>query len=63
MLETEGNIVNRDTERLARVERALSKIDDGTYGFSDVSGKPIPQARLDATPEAVNTVEEQQAGE
>jgi DnaK suppressor protein len=63
LLETEGNIVNRDTERLARVERALGKIDDGTYGFSDVSGKPIPEARLDATPEAVNTVEEQQASE
>lgn len=63
MLETEGNIVSRDTERLARVERALRKLDEGTYGFSDVSGKPIPEARLEATPEAVNTVEEQRASE
>ena len=63
MLETEGNIVRRDGERLARVERALRKIDEGTYGFSDVSGKPIPEARLEATPEAINTVEEQEASE
>jgi DnaK suppressor protein len=63
MLETEGNILSRDAERLAQVERALRKIEEGTYGSSDVSGKPIPQARLEATPEAVNTAEEQQASE
>jgi DnaK suppressor protein len=63
LLETEGNIVRRDADRLARVERALRKIDEGTYGLSDVSGKPIPEARLEATPEAVNTVEEQRASE
>jgi DnaK suppressor protein len=63
MLETEGNLVNRDIGRLARVERALQKIDEGTYGFSDVSGQPIPDARLDAMPEAINTVQEQSASE
>ncbi len=63
MLETEGNLLSRDNDRLARVERALRKIDEGTYGFSDVSGKPIPEARLEATPDAVNTVQEQEAGE
>jgi len=63
MLETEGNIVNRDNSRLSRVERALQKIDEGTYGFSDVSGRPIPEARLEATPDAINTVHEQAASE
>ncbi len=63
MLETEGNLVSRDIERLSRIERALSKIDEGTYGFSDVSGKPIPVARLEATPDAINTVQEQEANE
>ncbi|HME41356.1 MAG TPA: hypothetical protein VKG63_20540 [Steroidobacteraceae bacterium] len=63
MLETEGNIVNRDNSRLSRVERALQKIDDGTYGFSDLSGQPIPEARLEATPDAINTVQEQAASE
>ena len=63
MLETEGNLVNRDIDRLARVERALHKIDEGTYGFSDVSGQPIPDARLEAMPDALNTVQEQGASE
>jgi DnaK suppressor protein len=63
MLETEGNLLNRDIDRLARVERALHKIDEGTYGFSDVSGQPIPDARLEAMPDAINTVQEQGASE
>jgi DnaK suppressor protein len=63
ILETEGNLVNRDIDRLARVERALRKIDEGTYGFSDVSGQPIPDARLEALPDAINTVQEQGASE
>ena len=63
MLETEGNLVSRDIDRLARVERALQKIDEGTYGFSDVSGQPIPDARLEAMPEAINTVQEQRKHE
>jgi DnaK suppressor protein len=63
LLETEGNLANRTEQRLAQVERALRKLDEGTYGFSDVSGKPIPEARLEATPEAINTVEEQAASD
>jgi DnaK suppressor protein len=63
MLETEGNLVSRDIERLSRVERALRKIDEGTYGVSDVSGESIPEARLEATPDAINTVQEQEANE
>jgi DnaK suppressor protein len=62
-LEKEGLLVNRSVERLARVERALAKIAEGTYGFSDVSGKPIPTDRLEAVPEAVNTTAEQEASE
>jgi DnaK suppressor protein len=59
-LEKEGVLVNRTVERLARVQRALAKIDAGTYGFSDVSGERIPDARLQAMPEAVNTIREQE---
>lgn len=44
--------------RLREVERALQKIAEGSYGISDLSGAPIPKARLAATPEAVVTVEE-----
>jgi len=63
MLEKEGNLVSRGIERLARVVRALSKIDEGTYGFSDVSGQRIPDERLEVMPDAINTVSEQEASE
>jgi DnaK suppressor protein len=62
-LEREGNLVARDLVRLAQVERALKKIAEGSYGVSDVSGHPIPKKRLEAMPEAINTLSEQQAGE
>lgn len=52
-----------DVERINHIDRALQKIDEGTYGLSDLSGKPIPRARLEATPEAILTVEEEQAAE
>lgn len=45
--------------RVADIERALQKIDEGTYGLSDESGEPIPQARLEVMPEAILTVAEQ----
>jgi DnaK suppressor protein len=54
---------NVDDRRLRNIERALRKIDEGTYGFSDVSGKEIPKARLDAAPEAILTVEEERQAE
>ena len=58
-LEREGNLVARGVDRLQRVDRALEKIKEGTYGLSDISGKPIPGERLEAVPEAICTVEEE----
>ena len=52
-----------DERRVRAIERALQKIGEGTYGLSDVSGKPIPKARLEATPEAVLTVQEEEEKE
>ena len=52
-----------DERRLRAIDRALAKIGEGTYGLSDMSGKPIPKARLEATPEAVLTVEEEEQRE
>jgi DnaK suppressor protein len=63
MLELDGNLMVRDIQRLALVNRALQKIDDGTYGFSDASGDPIPVERLEVMPEAIYTVAEQEARE
>src|SRR5665213_3222348 len=62
-LEKEGNLVRRDIKRVARVERALEKLNEGTYGLSDISGQRIPEERLEAMPDAINTVAEQEASE
>jgi len=43
---------------LAKVNRALAKIDEGTYGLSDIDGTPIPEARLEVLPYANITVEQ-----
>lgn len=50
---------NVNDQRIGDIQRALQKIDEGTYGLSDESGDPIPKARLEAMPEAILTVEEQ----
>jgi DnaK suppressor protein len=60
-LEVDGNLIIRSLERLARVDRALKKIEEGTYGLSDVSGRPIPRKRLEAVPEATCTLDEAEA--
>ena len=60
-LERGGNLVVRAIERLERVDRALRKIEEGTYGLSDRSGKPIPRERLEAVPDALYTLSEEQA--
>jgi DnaK suppressor protein len=62
-LERDGNLVVRDVERLARVDRALKKIDEGTYGLSEKSGEPITRERLEAVPEALYTLSEEEVRE
>lgn len=49
---------SRTMERLRGVEQALARIEDGTYGISSVSGKPIPIERLRAMPTATKLVSE-----
>ena len=46
--------------RLGEVERALQKIQEGTYGVCVDTGEEIPRGRLEAVPEAIRTVEAQQ---
>ena len=50
-------------DRLAALERAEQRLADGTYGRSVQSGRPIPDARLEADPAAELTVEEAAAQE
>lgn len=49
--------------RLAVIDRALHRLDDGTYGRSTLSGQPIPDERLEADPAAELTIEEARAAE
>lgn len=46
------------TEELAALERAEARLASGTYGLSVESGRPIPDARLEALPLAERTVDE-----
>ena len=56
-----NDIINRlsdlDREPLALMDRALEKMDEGTYGVCDGTGAKIPEARLNAIPHAIYTVE------
>ena len=61
--EIDINIDVVEDRRLRAIERALEKIDEGTYGLSDLSGDPIPKGRLQAMPEAVLTIQEEEARE
>jgi DnaK suppressor protein len=47
--------------RLEAIDRALGRLEAGTYGRSVLSGKPIPDQRLEADPAAELTVEEARA--
>ena len=58
--EMDASIGEQAERRLGEIDRALQKIEEGTYGLSDDSGEPIPLGRLEAVPEALRTVEEQQ---
>lgn len=51
-------ILAHSEARLTAIDRALEKIEDGTYGLSDSSGDPIPRERLEAVPESCYTIEE-----
>lgn len=55
----------RDRERklLKKIEQALGRIDDGTYGFCSETGEEIGLRRLEARPVATLTVEAQERRE
>jgi DnaK suppressor protein len=42
---------------LGRTERALAKLDEGTYGVCDACGRPIAHGRLKAMPDGVLCLE------
>src|SRR5437016_6920078 len=53
-------VTSQEFQVLRQIERALEKINEGTYGVCDISGEEIPKARLDAMPYATTTVKAQE---
>ena len=55
----------RDRQRklIAKIDAALRRIDDGEYGYCEVTGEPISLGRLEARPIATMTVEAQERHE
>ncbi|GIW68279.1 MAG: hypothetical protein KatS3mg099_227 [Candidatus Parcubacteria bacterium] len=49
--------------RRAKIERALRKMEEGSYGFSEISGEPIERERLFADPAARTTIAEREEEE
>jgi DnaK suppressor protein len=55
----------RDRQRklISKIEAALGRLDDGTYGYCEETGEPIGLKRLDARPIATLSVEAQERHE
>lgn len=55
----------RDRQRklIAKIDAALRRIDDGTYGYCEETGEPISLRRLDARPIATLSIEAQERHE
>ncbi|MEM7241604.1 MAG: RNA polymerase-binding protein DksA [Pseudomonadota bacterium] len=55
----------RDRQRklVAKIESALRRIEDGSYGFCEVTGEPISLKRLEARPIATMSLEAQERHE
>lgn len=55
----------RDRQRklIAKIDAALQRIEDGTYGYCEETGEPISLKRLDARPIATLSVEAQERHE
>jgi DnaK suppressor protein len=51
-------VLSHNEARITAVDRALEKIEEGTYGVSDGNGEAIARERLEAVPETCYTVEE-----
>ena len=55
----------RDRERklISKIDQALSRIDDGSYGYCEDTGEPIGIKRLEARPIATLSIEAQERHE
>lgn len=53
------SLLSSDQDAIYEIEEALKRIERGTYGTCELTGKPIPKARLEAIPWARFTVQAQ----
>lgn len=55
----------RDRQRklISKIDAAIRRIDEGTYGYCDATGEPIGVGRLDARPTATLSLEAQERHE
>ena len=64
---TEKNVemraINRQIKLISKIDSALKRIKDGTYGFCEDTGEPIGLKRLIARPVATLTIEAQEKHE
>ena len=61
--EKDLSLVNNLRDLLDKIDKAMAKIDEGTYGLCDRCGKPIEKARLKALPYANLCLKDKQAEE
>lgn len=66
-LETEAGVElrtrNRYLKLIGKIDAALKRIEDGTYGYCEETGDPIGLKRLEARPIATMTIEAQERHE
>src|SRR6187455_143399 len=53
----------RQRKLIAKIDAAIARIDDGTYGYCEETGEPIALKRLEARPIATLSVEAQERHE
>ena len=59
--ERDLSLENNVRDLLEKIEKALSRMDEGTFGFCERCGKPIEKARIKALPYASLCIKDKQA--
>jgi RNA polymerase-binding protein DksA len=63
MRELDTGLEENAEHLLAEIERAIGRIDDGSYGMCEACGRPIDEARLEAVPWATLCIDDKRARE
>ncbi len=61
--ERDLSLTNNIRDLMEKVDRALAKLDEGTYGLCERCGRPIEKARIKALPYATLCLKDKQAEE